>query len=345
MLEKPTLGDVIRSLSTRGQFDPIKMPAVSTLLKKPDDGRATPLYVQGLAGFGAWIAAVCFIGFLVVAGGWHERAFFIEGLVMIGVATGLRRMSSRIFPSQFALALSMAGHAFALYGAGRNASGMLPVMATATILCLALYPLYRDPAHRFLSCMTALGAAASWLYGDGSRSGLHVLLALEALGIGLLFLRKGLRPALRPMAFALAVSLPLLVAGLGSHELRLDGATWPANAVLASGLLALLVSVAGRSNLRREPVVLALGATLLLATFTAPGLLAAIGLLVLGYHRRERLLVGLGVIAFAGFLWDFYYSLQMDLGTKSALLMASGALLLAAQWILSRRPWARKEAA
>jgi hypothetical protein len=345
MLRTPTVRDVIRSLSTRGHFDAAKAPAVSSLLKKPDDARIMPLYVQGLAGFGAWIAALCFIGFLLVAGGWRHHAFLVEGLVMIGVATGLRRVSNHVFPVQFALALSMAGHAFALYGVSEHASSIFPVAATAAVLCAALYPLYRDPVHRFLSCMTALSTAMCWLRGDGFPNGLYVLLAFEVLATGLLFLRPGLRPAIRPMAFAFAASLPLLIAAMGLQKFGMESGGGPSKAILAAGLLTLIAAVAGRSNLRREPVVVALGATLLLGTFTAPGLLAAIGILVLGYHRRERLLVGLGVAAFAGFLWDFYYSLQMDLGTKSALLMASGALLLAARWILSRRPWARRESA
>lgn len=345
MLRKPTVRDVIRSLSTRGHFDAAKAPAVSSLLKKPEDARSMPLYVQGLAGFGAWIAAVCFIGFFLLAWGFRQQAFLLEGIILIGGATLLRRVSNHVFAVQFALALSMAGHAFALYGVSERAHGAFPVAATTAVLCAALYPLYRDPVHRFLSCMTALSAAMCWLRVDGFPCGLYVLLALEVLVTGLLFLRPGLRPALRPMAFAFAASLPLLIATMGLQKFGMESGGWPSKAILASGLLALLAAVAGRSNLRREPVVVALVATLLLGTFTAPGLLAAIGLLVLGYHRRERLLVGLGVAAFAGFLWDFYYSLEMDLGTKSALLMASGALLLAARWVLSRRPWARREAA
>jgi hypothetical protein len=341
----PTVGDVVRSLTTRGLFDAGKAPAVSALLRKPDPRSAKPLFLQGLAGLGAWIAAIFFIAAILAGGGGREQAFLAEGLVLIGLATGLRRVSSQVFPTQFALALSMAGHILALIGAGQGSRSAFPVAGAAVLLSAALYPLYPDPAHRFLSCLTAASCAAGWLICDHLYAGLHVLLPLDVLGLGLLFLRPGLRPALRPMAFALATFLPALLAAMSFQQLRAECTGWPARIILALGVAGLVVAVAGRRNLRREPVVVALGATLLLGTFTAPGLLAAIGLLVLGYHRRERLLVGLGVAGFTGFLWHFYYALEMDLGMKSALLMASGALLLGARWILSRRPWARMEAA
>jgi uncharacterized membrane protein len=41
----------------------------------------------------------------------------------------------------------------------------------------------------------------------------------------------------------------------------------------------------------------------------------------------------------------FYYDLDLDLGTKSAVMAGSGLLLLATRAVLVRRPWARREAA
>lgn len=329
--------DVLQSLSARGLFDGAKTPAARALLEKP----GIPLHLQALTGVGAWLAAVFFIGSLLVLGGWRQQALLTEGLILIGLATGLRAASSRIFPVQFALAMSMAGHALALVGMGEQADSALAITGLATVLCVALYPLYRDPVHRFLSCLTALVAIEGWLIDARLHHGLHALLALEVIGLGALFLRRGLRPSLRPLAFALAVAGPGLLATFCIGEMKLETTDWPARVILTAGLIALVRRIGGR----REPALLAILATIALGAFTAPGLLAAIGLLVLGYHRRERLLVGLGIASFAGFLGYFYYSLQMDLGMKSALLMGSGLVLLGARRLLAGRPWARKESA
>ena len=54
--------------------------------------------------------------------------------------------------------------------------------------------------------------------------------------------------------------------------------------------------------------------------------------------------MGLGIASLIWFLWQFYYSLEMNLGMKSAILAGSGAVLLLARAILARRPWARRVA-
>ena len=109
------------------------------------------------------------------------------------------------------------------------------------------------------------------------------------------------------------------------------------------------VFTAGRVRAGWRPLGFALATALpmtLLLTISGcevatPGLLAAIGLIVLGYALGERVLLGLGVVFVPTFLIAYYYDLDVGLDIKSWTLMASGAVLLAARWVLSRRPWAR----
>lgn len=64
-----------------------------------------------------------------------------------------------------------------------------------------------------------------------------------------------------------------------------------------------------------------------LAVF-APGLSAALALLVAGFERRARRVIVLGLIAMCCSLGSYYYALELTLKTKALILMALGAALL-----------------
>jgi hypothetical protein len=68
---------------------------------------------------------------------------------------------------------------------------------------------------------------------------------------------------------------------------------------------------------------------LALCGLAAPGVSAAILILVLGFANGNRVLQGLGMLAFGGYLAHFYYQLSSTLLVKSMVLMATGAALLA----------------
>jgi hypothetical protein len=267
------------------------------------------------------------------------------GLILVAGATGLRRFTSHVFAAQFALALSVTGHGLILGYVGEKSHSLFAVAAIATVLSAALYALYRDPLHRFLSVGSAVALWVAWLMDSRLYDGLHLAVLAEVGALALLSDRARRIEALRPMACAFAVALPATLALPLFPDLKFGSPMWPSRIVLALGLLGLVVQTAGKENLRKEPVALALAATVLLGLFTAPGILAALGLLVLGYARREGLLVGLGAAALAAFVVMFYYDLDLDLGTKSAVMAGSGLLLLATRAVLVRRPWARREAA
>lgn len=94
--------------------------------------------------------------------------------------------------------------------------------------------------------------------------------------------------------------------------------------------------------MQTEPLVLAVAATLGLASFTTPGILAALGLMVLGYARGDRYLLGIGIAFFPVFIVVFYYELQISLLVKSWIMAGSGGLLLAVRWYLNFRNWAQE---
>jgi len=83
-------------------------------------------------------------------------------------------------------------------------------------------------------------------------------------------------------------------------------------------------------------IALAGALILALATLKAPGIGPAAALLVIGFANGNRILAGLGIIAMLGYLSHYYYSLQITLLEKSAVLAATGVALLAARLALLR---------
>ena len=69
----------------------------------------------------------------------------------------------------------------------------------------------------------------------------------------------------------------------------------------------------------------------------APGVTAALLLIVIGYGRAAPVLTALGIAAGLAYFSHYYYALSLTLLLKSVVLMASGLVLLALRWFLIRR--------
>ena len=301
-------------------------------------------------------SAICFLAFLFIADllTFDAGPLLAWGLIFIAGATVLHFLSKQIFPIQLALAMSMAGHVMTLLGTSDLLEdglyyGILPetyfgCALAAAILCPVLYPLYRNSLHRFLSCLLVMITATVWVLSTERHHGLHVLVLIETIGIGLLMTKFHRIRCLRPMAYALAVSLPLtLLLVLAPHG-DIETPWWPSKAILTLGLIWLCQWAAGGPrSLRREPIILAALAAAVLGAVSTPGILAGVGLMILGYAQEDRPLLGLGIVFFPVFIIAYYYDLDVTLLTKSWILLASGATLLLGRSALGQRPWAREQ--
>jgi len=263
----------------------------------------------------------------------------------------LRNFTRHVFPHQLALALSAVGHFFALWAAvdlgHRHPADVVaaPVSITTIVLCLLLYPLYRDSIHRFLSCLLAAGCLTTWIVVDEVWQLIHVEMLAKVVAVGLVFMYRPQLRAFRPVGYAMALSVPASLFLVLLPEDAFAGPWWPANVILAIALIWLYQWAGGGWRvLRSEPLILAVAATVGLATFTTPGLLAALGLMVLGYARRDQYLLAIGVAFFPAFIVVFYYEWQTSLLVKSWVMAGSGAVLLGARQYLNLRSWARESA-
>jgi uncharacterized membrane protein len=74
-----------------------------------------------------------------------------------------------------------------------------------------------------------------------------------------------------------------------------------------------------------------------LISLKAPGIGVTVVMLLLGYANANRMLTGLGILSLLAYWSYYYYSLQMTLLQKSALLVCAGAALIIARLAMQRR--------
>jgi hypothetical protein len=72
-------------------------------------------------------------------------------------------------------------------------------------------------------------------------------------------------------------------------------------------------------------------------TLQTPGVIATTGVLLLGFHRRNVVLLGMAVLFVVVFGVSYYYDLQLSLLAKSLALLGSGLVLLGLRLFILRR--------
>ena len=66
----------------------------------------------------------------------------------------------------------------------------------------------------------------------------------------------------------------------------------------------------------------------------APGLIMALIILLLGFSRADRVLIGVAIGFFTVFLTAFFYGIEVTLLMKSLILVITGIILLAGRFML-----------
>ncbi|GAA4417521.1 membrane protein [Advenella faeciporci] len=243
---------------------------------------------------------------------------------------------------------------------------------------MAVYVLFRQGWVRFLSAAQAIGLMLLVLYtfmwvddSYGAAEAAFFTLSLHSvpwLALASVVLFVGAhqygRDGLRPLAWALAVTtlvLTVLNTLEASWEPGLGQVLGPLDmfrAVLA-GLSPLKTGNWGNIVFQFLPAALVLWGTrrqegagrfswlaaalvfvLCLYWGNGNGVVYGLILVLLAYQCRDRVLGGTGAIAMIGFLWMFYYQMELSLLQKAFLLLGTGLVLLTVT--VACRHWLRK---
>jgi uncharacterized membrane protein len=332
---------------------------MATALQTQSEDTATPWYLQIFVALGAWLAAI----FLVIAALAFlflmnlrepraiEYALIVLGLLGIATALGIRYAAGEsVFLAHLALALSIAGQGLFITGVGLISSNVTTTIIVTLVVESLLIAIYPDAIHRFLSTLAIPAALLVLLSQHGWYEAIHLLVIALASGTLYLWLNESrfvaasrrLEAFTHPIAYTLPVALwgtlsLSVVRGINPWALSF----WWISAVALWLWLCLLIYRTlhqfGLSSRRGLVISLLLGVTLATApTLQAPGILAALLVMVLGFQCGNRTLTGLAVVLLAVFIIAFYYNLSITLLWKSLTLMATGVLCLVLRYVVVR---------
>jgi hypothetical protein len=349
-----------------GEIAPESEPAVVRAIVALDAEREPPLHLKILSAVGTAAATAFFLAFLVVARlisfdqgtgllGWGV-IFLVVGIAL-SLALGRTAVGlGRDVLGQVAFAAIAIGKVAAVAGVVWFVGIKMPwVVPTAlAVVTVVTYPVSGSSLDRLLS---PYAVAVSALFEIlGRRSGLDPSLALFGFQLamtviaGVFLLAPRLPPALRPLGTAALAAMGTVVSILAAGH---DAGAWmngrpidprPIEALLTLALVGTIVWAAGgMRSLTRPPVAAAIVGVVLLGFVGAPGILFALGVLIIGHARYDVALRVVGILALPGFLALWYWGRDMTLIEKSGALVGSGLLLLAARAVLAKFGWDREE--
>jgi Domain of unknown function (DUF4401) len=324
-----------------------KMPALAQ--------SGTPWTVRVMLAIAGLIAAASLLGFLgtffTIVFESRTASITTGGLLLLGAFMLFRTQGQSDFWAMFALAVSLSGQFLLLSGLFRGGAWTAGLFGLTAALQLALAVVMPSYIHRTLS---AYAAAIAFQYACFAAGAPFLVTGLVAAIVAALWLheaRFGMRHAVaEPVAYGVTVAfMQIAAASLFGHArttffiVQTDIGAWPwADPLLTAAVLivstAVLLTRAGWTPSAR-PMQLAMLAVVLvcIASFKAPGIMACLLIVLLGFSNGNRVLTGLGIAALVLYLSGYYYLLEVTLLTKSGVLLATGVVLLAARWLMLSR--------
>ncbi len=347
----PTVRELLKHLQGNGIITEGGVKRIIEKLEKPITEPKDPLYIRILSGIGAWVAAVFLILFLGISGIIQGGigAVICGTLFLIG-GIGIAKATKGTFVSQLSLALVFSGNLLVLIGAGevfRFRNLLLFVIAHA-IVCIIVFPFFSNGIYRFVAPTALAALMTAWIIEQKLFVLIHFLIAAETFFAGTLLLLKKRRAWVEPLLYSAALMLPttLLLMNLTHATLGeladvwgrgFKEPLWPSSLFLTTGLIYLYFQLAGGKKLFHSSLlILAVLSTILLGIVTTPGILVAVGLLIAGYAFDDRILTAFSYLFLVCFLVVFYYTLNIDLASKSWVIGGSGVMLLVIRWISGR---------
>ena len=364
MTERPTVtaAALLTGLRDAGHFAPGGIEAAAAFLAARRPGDDPPLYLKILAAIGTFIATLFFLGFLGAAGLVDFRSavgmiawgggFLVLGIVLaLSIRDALPGLRTDMV-AQTALTGLALGKVLVVVGiVGQFPFGTQWVLTLALLaVTVVTYPFSGSSLDRFLSpyavAVSILWELVEHRGGVEATSLALTLYTLAAIALVAALVLNPRAPAvLRPIGFAALAALGSVVCFIASgHDLGflvgrrvLDPRA--IEALLPRSLVGLVAWAAGSWRRLFEPrLIPAVVGIVVLGFAAAPGIVFALGLLVLGHGRHDRALRVVGALALPAFLVLWYWARDLDFLMKSGALVASGiALLLARGWMAWQR--------
>ncbi len=331
-----TYKELLGKLSERNLVSSEEIRIITNSLKFPYSQASKPLYIKILIGTGAWFSALFLCSFILILN--DNPVIIMGGTIFFTIAIALSHLRKNVFFSQTSLAFAFSGNLILV----AKISGCLeksPSLATAVlshlIICVILYPLVANNIYRFLAPTALAILATVWMFDEKLLVLMYGLIAFEIIFASVLLLREknwGFN-WLRPLIYSSAIMLPVTLLTIN----LIQNWKWhsyfyvpllPSGILTAAFLIFLFLYFGGIDRLIKPWMILAIVSAILLGSFTSPGIIAALALLIIGIVLDDRILTVLSHIFLILFLFLFYYSLDINLAYKSWIVGGSGVILL-----------------
>jgi len=313
-----------------------------------DNNIQTAWFIHLMQGFSGWLAALFMLGFVGGLFGWlfnydNEILLLIAGFACnLTAYTFYRHSDDSAFLNQLALAISLCGQFMFGWGifelsASDESYAFIGLAAYQAILTFAM-PSF---LHRVMSSWFAM-VALFWGLNSEGIFGLDA--AVGAFLFTVIWCKEQTwfkwHSVLIPVGYGVAISLlqfsghSLLQTELSFSYSQSEPNVWHIYSPIAGVVLQviacifLLCFIAKEQKLTASPKIVAgfvfIIAALILTTLAILELPAALLILLIGFHRQNRVLITLGVAALISFISWYYYSLQVTLMVKSIYLATLG---------------------
>lgn len=325
--------------------------------EQPEKGiSGSPWYVKVLFAFSGWLAAIFILGFIGAAFEIVYRnngVAFIVGVMMIGGAFALLRISGNEFVEHLGLATSLAGQALIVY-AIYDISNHNETIAWLLIAILqgALVVFMPNFVHRVFSTLVASIAFSMALDKMGIP---HVIGGVVMFGACLCWLNEFQYPRhmkkIRAIGYGLVSALIALKGttllgyrAFGERFLE-DHHGFLAQQWFGEGIIGSVTVYVVWSILQRygQPANGRLSITTLLVTLLVcavsikvQGITVGMVIVCLGFFGANRILLGLGIVSLLFYISSYYYLLETTLLNKSISLLVVGLVLLCVRWLMYR---------
>lgn len=346
----PTLAMLITELQQKDLLTTVEPQHIECVLRHQslEESLAPPWFISVFIGLSAWFAQLFFLGFMFFLGivDTPETAMVIGGLLLLLTTVAAEISSNSLFMNQLNLVGNLSGQILLIGGIGfaHNLSMAAGATVITEVLLIAIYP---QAIRRFLAVLIASGALLVLCYEFRIVWGLHALIVLLATGAASCWLGEpyyqswALKRLYQPLGYGFVVALwaVLLLSIMPEHYQVISVTHWyPSTLGLLTVLLITELIILHHYHLswcsNSGFIMLAASGVTALLLFSAPGIIAAVLVIVLGFQRGQRLLLGLALMFLSVFFISYYYYLDITLLMKSLSLMIAGAVLLMLRMIL-----------
>jgi hypothetical protein len=354
-------GQLLGELQNAGMIEPSAFTELGQFIQAQKQKKELPLYLRILVGIGAFIASLCFIGFLSISGIINfnsEASLIFCGLIFVCGALFLAKTSedkdntvkhSFLMQSSFyAMAVGKILFVIGFVVMFDSNSGWGVTLSTF-IITAATYHVYHMSIDRFLSTLAIfislhINIVSERYFGTSIEIVLNLFFFIQVILAAVLLTHCRVKRDYIPLTYATVFSLCITVIFFAmeskiGHLINQQPYNLTfVNAILTISLIGLIGWAAGNmEKLKTEPLMWASLGSVLLGIISAPSVILSICLMVLGYAKHEKLLLIIGVLLVPIFIFIYYYNLDINLMAKSVVLVGSGIILLAGRCYLAAK--------